>query len=479
MKIALVEPAAPDYHIYSAWAIPRLGLPVLGSILKERGHQVRIYHEDLEGFSARKIWEILKADLVGISITSSTAPRGYAMGRLLKLKEIPVVFGGVHATFLPEEPLKFGDYVLQGEAEESFPKLVSVLENGGDLSEVPNLFYKDGDRVVATEKRPMSLSLDEMPLPDFSLIEGYEKLRIYPVMTSRGCPFNCTFCCVTAMFGRRYRMASIERVLEEVARLKNRHIFFCDDNFAVSADRSKHLLSEMLRRNVLPRRWNTQIRADAYRDRELLKLMKQTHCSRVFVGFESINEEVLKEYHKRQSVEDIKRCISTFHEYGIAVHGMFMFGAESDNIDSFRRTIGFCEEHKLDTAQFLILTPVPGSELFKKMDEEGRIFTYDWRLYDGHHVVFKPARMSPLELQLESLKANRRFYSTRSALRCLSGLRITTALSRHMGKRIVNKWYQKNATFLGMLRDWQKGQVRFPRHFTLAPQAIGTLPPVS
>ena len=194
MKIALIEPNAPDYHIYSAWAIPRLGLPVLGTILREQGHQVKIYHEALEDFSPRKIWDVLNADLVGISITSSTAPRGYAMGRLLKLKGVPVVFGGVHATFLPEEPLRFGDYVLEGEAEESFPKLVSVLEGGGDLSEVPNLFYKDGDRIVATEKRPMCLSLDELPIPDFSLIEGHHKLKIYPVMTSRGCPFNCTFC---------------------------------------------------------------------------------------------------------------------------------------------------------------------------------------------------------------------------------------------------------------------------------------------
>jgi len=357
MKISLIEPRAADYHIYSAWAIPRLGLPQLGAILKHQGHQVRIYHEDLEDFTAKKVWDVLGSDLVGISVTSSTAPRGYAMGRLLKLKGLPVVFGGVHASFLPEETLKYGDYCITGEAEESLPRLIEALQNGGDLSQVPNLLYKDGNSIIRTKKQPMRLSLDELPPPDFSLIEGHEKLKIYPVMTTRGCPYNCIFCCVTAMFGRKYRMASIDTVLEQVNRLKGRHIFFCDDNFAVSTERSKELLSEMLRRGVLPRRWNTQVRADVYHDKELLDLMRRTRCSRVFVGFESINQKVLDEYHKRQTVEDIKQCIRVFHDYGIAVHGMFMFGAEGDDIESFHRTIGFTEEHKLDTAQFLILTP--------------------------------------------------------------------------------------------------------------------------
>ena len=112
MKISLIEPKAPDYHIYSHLAIPRLGLPQLGTILRGQGHGVKIYHEDLEEFTPRKVWGVLNSDLVGISITSSTAPRGYAMGRLLKLRGLPVVFGGVHATFMPEETLKYGDYCI-------------------------------------------------------------------------------------------------------------------------------------------------------------------------------------------------------------------------------------------------------------------------------------------------------------------------------------------------------------------------------
>jgi len=467
MKISLIEPRAADYHIYSAWAIPRQGLPLLGTILENKGHDVTIYQEDLAGFTPRKARDIVQSDLVGISVTTATAPRGYAIARLLQKRGLDVVFGGVHPTFMPEEPLDYADYCIQGEAEVSLPKLVDVLEKDGDLDEVPNLYYQDNGEVKKTDKKPRCLPMDDLPIPDYTLLEGHENLKIHPVMTTRGCPHDCTFCCVTPMFGRKYRMHSIDRVVDEVERLKGKHIFFCDDNFAVSSERAKKLLREMLRRDAIPSRWNTQVRADSYEDEELLELMRRTNCGRVFVGFESINQQVLDEYHKGQNLEDIKNCISTYHDYGISVHGMFMFGAEHDTVDSFQQTIGFAEEHGLDTAQFLLLTPVPGTQLFEKMDEQGRIFTYDWSLYDGHHVVFEPANMSPLQLQIESLKANRRFYSARSALRSLSKLKFGTAMLRYLGKRVVKKWHQKNSDFLSQLRGWQKGTTSFPRHYSL------------
>lgn len=469
MKVSLIEPKAPDYHIYSRWAIPRLGPPQMATILRDQGHDVKIYHEDLLELSGRRVWEILKSDLVGISITSSTAPRGYAMGRLLRLRGVPVVYGGVHPTFMPEEPLNYGDYVMVGEAEETFPELVNTLANDGDLDEVPNLYYKEDGEPVFTYEKKTSPAPDDLPIPDLSLIEGHENLKIYPIMTTRGCPHGCTFCCVTSMFGRKYRLSSIERVLAQVERYQGRHIFFCDDNFTVSTDRCKELLSEMLRRDILPSRWNAQVRADTFKDDELLDLMRRTNCGRVFVGFESIDDQVLEEYHKHQTVQDIKNCIAGYHEHGIAVHGMFMFGAEGDTMETFPRTIGFAEEHNLDTAQFLVLTPVPGSELFNRLDEEGRIFTYDWSLYDGHHVVFEPQHMSPLDLQLGSLRANRMFYSARSSLRCLSGLRLTTALLRYAGKHVLKKWHKSNSDFLNRLRRWQKGAADFPQQFSLRP----------
>jgi len=467
MKISLIEPRSPNYHVYTGQAIPRLGLPILGTILRQRGHEVKIYVEDLRELTPAAAWTILKSDLVGISITSSTAPRGYAMARLLRLKGVPVVFGGVHASFLPDEAAQYADYVICGEAEESFPMLVEALESGGDLSKVPNLVYRDGQQVIHNPRQRLCLSLDEIPIPDLSIIEGNERLGVYPVMTSRGCPHNCTFCCVTRMFGRRYRLASVERVLEEIEPFRGKNVFFCDDNFTGSTSRTKELLEKMLSRSVLPRRWYAQVRADIWRDSELMELMKRTHCKRVYVGFESADQRVLDELNKHQQVEDIKRCVAQFHRYDIAVHGMFMFGAEHDDLETFDKTAGFAIDSHIDTVQFLILTPVPGSGIFQQLEAEGRLLTCDWSLYDGHHVVFQPKQMSPWELQVGTIRANRRFYSVPSVLRSLSCFRFGTAMLRYWGKKLVTRWQKSNAGFLQKLNAWQKGAMEFPRRFSL------------
>ncbi|MFO7959125.1 MAG: hypothetical protein R6X33_18725, partial [Candidatus Brocadiia bacterium] len=149
--------------------------------------------------------------------------------------------------------------------------------------------------------------------------------------------------------------------------------------------------------------------------------------------------------------------------------------ADQDDESVFQRTVRFALDKQLDTVQFLILTPVPGSTLFRKLDEEGRIFTYDWSLYDGHHVVFEPAQMTPMDLQVGALRANRRFYSVSSVLRSVSCFRFSTALLRYAGRRIVRGWRHANQRFLQTLRDFQKGHREFPRHFSL--KEVDLLPP--
>ncbi len=444
-------------------------------MLSRMGHQVRVYVEDLARVGTAEAWDILSSDLVGISATSATAPRAYAMARVLRLKGVPVVFGGVHPTFMPEEPLRYADYVVQGEAEDAFPRLVEALEADGDLSAVPNLRYVHDGQVVATERKGLSRELDEIPIPDFSLLHGRRAMKIVPVMTTRGCPHNCTFCCVSPMFGCRYRMKSIERVLEELRRVRDSYVFFCDDNFTASTRRTKELLAAMLRKGVAPRRWYAQVRADIYRDDEMLDLMKRTNCRRVFVGFESVNQETLDAFHKHQTLADLESCVSAFHAHGVNVHGMFMFGADQDDGQVFERTVRFTLDNRLDTVQFLILTPVPGSSLFQRLDEDGRIFTYDWSLYDGHHVVFEPAHMSPLELQLGALRANRRFYSVGSVLRSLSCFRLSTAMLRYAGRWVLRGWRRTNARFMHALRQWQRGRASFPRHFRWKPDPQDSL----
>ncbi len=457
MRVSLIEPHSPDYHVYSRVTIPRLGAPILATILKELGHEVKVYVEDLAPIRLNEALDILKSDLVGISCTSATAPRGYAMARLLRLKGVPVVFGGVHPTFMPEEPLKYADYVLKGEAEESLPRLVEALEGTGDLSGVPNLLYMRDGQVVRNPEAPLSLGLDDVPVPDFSLVHGHARMKIYPVMSSRGCPHACTFCCVSPMFGRCLRVKSVPRLMEELEAVGRASVFFSDDNFTASPAHTKEVLSEMLRRRLVPPRWYAQVRADIYRDRELMDLLERTRCRRVFIGFESVDQAVLDSYHKHQKLADMRACVSAFHRRGVGVHGMFMFGADGDDAGTFDRTVRFALEQDLDTVQLLILTPAPGTDFFRQLDAEGRIFSRDWSLYDGQHVVFEPAHMTPLQLQMGAIRANRRFYSLRSVWSSLSCRRFGTAILRYAGRRILNGWHRTNSQFLKALREFQTG----------------------
>ncbi len=467
MKIALIEPRSPDYHVYSGVVIPRLGLPLLGTILKNKGHEVRVYNESLSDITPHQAWDIFKSDVVGISMTTSTAPRGYAMAKLLKLRGIPVMFGGSHVTFLPDEAINYGDYVVRGEAEEALPVLIDVLENGGDLSVVPNLVYRHNGGVFHTGKKPLCQGLDELPIPDLTLIENHEDMRIIPALTTRGCPHRCTFCSVSEMFGLKYRMASVDRMLEEAKLWKGKKVFFCDDNFTAVPRRAKELMDKMLTKGYVPKQWSAQVRADAWQDHELMELMRRTNCSRVYVGYESIDQAVLDDYNKRQTVADVKASIAGFHRYNIPIHGMFMFGDDNEGLDTFERTCGFAVDNNIDTVQFLVLTPVPGTKLFKEMDEAGRIISYDWSLYDGHHVVFEPKQMTPFELQLGMIRANRQFYSARSALRSLFNFRFSTAMLRYWGKKILRGWHDSNCGFIDRMRSLQKGDKGLPKHFSL------------
>jgi len=451
MKIVLIEPKAADYHIYSGILLPRLGLPILGTILRDRGHQVRIYCEDVRPIDYATV---MSADLVGISTTTSTAPQGYRIAQRISRKGIPVVFGGPHTTFMAEEALQYGDFSLAGEAERSFPQLVEHLTDGDAWSRIPGLSYWQDGKM---QHNPMELGpgdLDTIPIPDLNLLEGAERMSFAPVMTSRGCPYNCSFCAVTKVFGRKYRFRSTENVIEEISRIQKPGIFFYDDNFTASTRRTMELLEEMIRKNLTPR-WSAQVRVDAARDRELLELMRRSNCTRVFVGFESVVPDTLAAYRKQQTVEEMEESIRAFQRVGIKVHGMFVLGSDQDDHTVARKTAEFARKRWIDTVQLLILTPLPGTETYQKLDDQERIFTKRWELYDGMHVVFEPAQMSPFELQKEMVRATAGFYSLKECMRDIVRFKFFNAFVRYNGWRIVGKWRRANKRILHQLKFYR------------------------
>jgi anaerobic magnesium-protoporphyrin IX monomethyl ester cyclase len=416
MRIRLIEPAAPSVHLMSPWRYPRLGLPMIGAALAAAGHDVRVYCQQL----APVDWDdVVRAELVGFSTTTSTAPAAYAMSDRLRARGIPVIIGGSHVTFMADEALRHADFVARGEGGDLLMlELIEALRGERELESVAGLSFARDGGPVHNEPRPPCRNLDQLPVPDLSLIAGHERMRSTPIMTSLGCPFGCSFCSVTAMFGRRYRFRSAESVIAELEDKRPSHVFFYDDNFAADRARLKHLLRAMIAR-VLAIPWQAQVRTDVARDLELLELMRLSGCETLALGLESVDQGTLDALHKSQSVGDIVAAIDAIHARGIRVHGMFVLGAESDDRDTMRRTIDFAISHRIDTVMLNVLTPAPGTEWFAEMERAGRIFDKRWQLYDGQHVVITPMRMEPSELQAAVLEGYARFYSPRQWLRCL------------------------------------------------------------
>jgi len=407
-RVVMIEPRSPRFHVFNFVRLPRLGLPILGAILKKRGCDVTVFCEDLAPIDWDKVF---RADIVFVSTITCTAPRAYEIARACKERGIPAVMGGPHPTFLPDDALQHCDYVVRGEGEETVIELLEALSDGGKPYGIKGVSFWDGDQIVHNPPRPLVQDLDSLPFPDLDLIVGKENMSVTPILTSRGCPYNCTFCSVTEMFGHRFRRRSVENVMEELRLLKPRSVFFYDDIFNADAERMANLLEAMLREGITPD-WSAQCHTHLIlKHKELLPLMKRSGCFALYLGFESVNPATLKEYRKRQTVEEIREVIRLLHRHGIMVHGMFVFGADTDDLATFKETVKFALRNRIDTAQFLVLTPVPGTQLFRRLESEGRILTRNWRYYDGHHVVFRPAKMSPVVLQLAAMKAMRAFYS--------------------------------------------------------------------
>ena len=437
LKIRLIEPAPPSINILSYGFYPRLGLPLIGAALKAAGHDVRIYCPQAAPIDRD---DVSSADLIGISTTTSTAPSAYALADDLRAAGLPVIIGGPHPTFVPDDALPHADYVARGEGGDGLMlELIEALAGERELESIRGLSFWRDRRPVHNELRERPADLDSLPIPDLSLIVGAERMRETPIMTSLGCPFDCTFCTVTMMFGRTYRYRSPESVIAELEATRPSSVFFYDDNFAADKRRLKTLLRMMIDRGVTPK-WLAQVRTDVARDEELLELMKRSGCRRLALGFESVDQATLDGYGKSQTVEDIRRSIAALHRHGIKCHGMFVVGADNDTARTARDTVAFAEKHGIDSLMLNVLTPGLGTKQYELMDAGKRIFEDRWQFYDGQHVIYVPQQMTPLELQTGIAKGYRHFYSLRRSLRHLTRLRFGELVVHLWGWLYIRRW---------------------------------------
>ncbi|HLC42933.1 MAG TPA: radical SAM protein [Methylomirabilota bacterium] len=453
-KLVFVEPKSTHLHIYSRVCIPRLGSVLLGTIMRNKGYDVRVYIEDI---GAIDMSEVMSADFVGISAITSTAPQSYRLADKVRAAGIPVAMGGTHVTFLPDEALQHADYVVKGEGEFAFQELVDAIESGEGLEKIQNLSLIRDGKAIHNPERPKIANLDVNPIPDYTMIRGWKPGGVVSIATSRGCPFSCTFCSVPGMYGHAFRTHSIDRVIEELKVHKGTdYVFFADDIFTANKKRVKELLGRMIQTGLTPM-WGAQVRTETVDDPELLKLMRDSNCFNVYVGFESINPRTLKLFQKKQDLAKIERAIGRFHENNISIHGMFVVGSDEDDVETVWETAKFAKKWDIDSVQFMIMTPIPGSPDYDTLYDHGKkyVISKNWTLYDGHHVVHQPRRISPYELQMAAIKAMQSFYGWGGITKRLLKRDVYYATIRYWGKKMIREWWkdEENKNHVAWLKE--------------------------
>ena len=437
MLIVGIEPKAPGLHIFSQSYIPRLGLPQLLTIAEQMGHQCEIYCEEIMPI----LWDkVARADMILVSSITPTAPRAYAL--IKKIREevnptAPVLIGGPHVTFLPEEALDNGaDYVFQHEADESFVQFLkwwTSRREPHELFTVPGLSFRIGDRYHHTSSPPR-VDLDTLPTPNLDLIYGYKKPKAIPLITSRGCPWGCEFCSEIAMFGRGYRFRSEQKLVEDIKYYDRRYgkipIFIADDNLGANKLRLERLCCGIIDSGLV-RSYTGQVRLDLAEHSQTLAIMNQAGFERAYIGYESTNPKSLEAMGKGLSYKQMARYTKIFHKHGIAIHAMWILGFDDDSLETVKETIRSSIQWRIETTQFLILVPVPGSQLYERFKRENRIFNWDWSKYDGHHITFYPKGMPARQLQIAvMLDAMPRLYNFGQTLKIfiVNNLRTATGL---------------------------------------------------
>jgi len=389
MKILLVAPGPNEHKKVKLVPFPQASLPLLAALTPPQ-HEVVIVDERAEYVPFEE-----QFDLVGITAMTATSQRAYQIADRFREKGTKVVLGGMHPSACPEEALQHADAVVIGEAEGLWEQLLEDLEKG---------------ELKKTYTREDFPAIYRLPPSRLDLLKCRYLLK-YVFQTTRGCPHGCSFCSVSRFMGRKYRHRDIDNVIEEVSLYqdKTRIIGFLDDNIVSNPRYSKELFRALI---PLKKKWVSQGTLNIADDDELISLAQKSGCIALFVGIESVNEGTLKNAHKSfNKVKNYKRLIEKFHQHGIMIIGSFVFGFDEDDTSVFQKTLEFIEDAKIDFAQFSILTPLPGTEIFHKLKNENRIFTYDWSKYDFAHVVYQPARMTAEELQKGYNEVFRKFYS--------------------------------------------------------------------
>ncbi|HLB49352.1 MAG TPA: radical SAM protein [Anaerolineales bacterium] len=402
MKITLIEPAMIKNNGFSekpSWVLQPLTLATLAG-LTPPDVEVQALDDRFEDINYDE-----PRDLVGISVKTFTAQRAYQIAAEFRRRGVPVILGGHHPTLLPQETSQHADAILIGEAEGIWPDVINDTQRG---------------RLQPIYRQPETLALANVRV-DRSIFSGKKYLPIAMVETTRGCPFACNFCSVTAFFGRGFRHRPPEEVVAEVASLNKKFFFFVDDNIVADKEAAKALFRALIPLKI---RWISQASLTMTKDLELMRLMRESGCAGVLVGIESINRANLKQIRKSWNTVGIgyDEALKIARDHGIAIVGSFILGMDDDTPESLEQTLEFAIQQRFFSVLFNLLTPYPGTDLYAEFLQQGRLLKPQWWLdasYTYGSIVFQPKSISAHGLEQTRLRMYRKFYGPHSILRRL------------------------------------------------------------
>ena len=395
MKVKLILPSLIDNQNISASGhriayarFPPLGLATLAGYLGETD-EITIVDEHVQVLDLDD-----KPDLVAIQVYITNAFRANKIADHYRSKNVHVVMGGLHTTTMPEEAAQHADTVCLGPGEDIWPEFLHDFRQGQ-----PKKRYQSRTRtLVGMPKIRRDLIAEDLYLVPNSMV------------VSRGCPHHCDFCYKDSFYkgGQSFYTMLVHDALREIEEFKWKHVFFLDDDILGDARFASALFEGMRPMNRI---WQAAGTVDAVMNAPLIEKAVASGLRSLFIGFETLSESNLKNYHKGQNLQrDYTAAIQRLHSLGVMVNASFVFGMDNDDLSVFDRTVDWAIANGIETASFHILTPYPGTVLHKNMVAQGRMLHNNWSLYDAKHAVFKPAQMTPEELEQGFLRAFNKFY---------------------------------------------------------------------
>jgi radical SAM superfamily enzyme YgiQ (UPF0313 family) len=431
------------WNKYRVWK--PLGLLVLAA-LTPKDWDVTVVDENL---GMPDYAGMLPPDLVGITAFTSQAPRAYELASEFRAHGVPVVMGGIHASMCAKEACQWVDAVVTGEAEGVWAQVLEDARRGA-LKPLYEGSYAEAEKI---------------PLARHDLLSG--KYFFGSVQTARGCPLNCSFCSVSAFNGRKYRRRVIEDVVQEFRMIREKYVLVVDDNLiGTSEDHiagAKELLRALVRAD-LGKKWIAQATINMADDEELLRLAVEAGCVGVYIGFESPTDEGLTEIRKKfnsRNGRDFRASVQRIQRHGLVVAGAFIMGLDVDTPGIGERIVATANQYGVDLLNVQCLTPLPGTDLWKTMETEGRIaadkFPEDWKYYMLTLPVGRYKQLSPEDICREMDTCNRQFYSfariARRAWSWMTGRRepvvaLVANLSNKYNARLYRKVFREFAASL-------------------------------